>query len=106
MKLNSTSCQNLEQIISPSSSRLQQSKLKQLRNQISNLIVKLLKPQRDPVIHEFIDRNGNKKWRVYAPITDKKVILNSPKEVLIWLDDRYSNHTNEQSDDSAPITMP
>lgn len=90
MKLDSTSYQNLEQIISPGSSRTHQSKLKRFWNQLINLIVKLLEPQRDPVIHEFIDCDGNRKWRVYDPITDKKVILDSSKEVLIWLDNRYS----------------
>lgn len=92
MKLDSTSCQKLEQITSLNSSHTHQSKLKRLWNQLGNLIVKLLEPKHDPVIHEFVDRNGNKKWRVYDPMTDKKVTLDSRAEILIWLDDRYSNH--------------
>jgi len=91
MKLDSTSYQNLKQTTSSVSCN-HPSKLKRLWNEFGNLLVKLLKLHHDPVIHEFTDRNGNRKWRVYDSITDKKVILDSSKDVLIWLEKRYSNH--------------
>ncbi|PSB16735.1 hypothetical protein C7B61_17455 [filamentous cyanobacterium CCP1] len=92
MKLDSTSCQNLEQITRSSSSHTYQSKLKRLWNQFSSLVVKALTFQNDPVIHELTDRNGTTKWRVYDPITDTKIILDSSEAVLIWLEGRYSEH--------------
>ena len=92
MTLDTTSCQTWEQITRPSFSHTHQSKLKRLWNQLSHLVVKVLILKNDPVIHEFTDRNGTTKWRVYDPITDTKIILDSPEAVLIWLEGRYSEH--------------
>ncbi|GAB4380936.1 MAG: hypothetical protein Kow00121_38270 [Elainellaceae cyanobacterium] len=49
--------------------------------------VNLLLPSQEPVIREIVDRHGKKKWRVYDPVIDRSIVLNSPEEVCIWLEE-------------------
>lgn len=45
-----------------------------------------LKPIDEPQIQEVTDRNGKTQWRVYDPVNDRVVRLNSPQEVATWLE--------------------
>lgn len=58
-----------------------------LWNSFSTSLENLLLPSKEPVIHEMVDRYGQKKWRVYDPVIDRSIVLNSPEEVCVWLEE-------------------
>jgi hypothetical protein len=64
--------------------------------QLGHRIVDLFTPTREPIIKERIDRYGHTSWRIYDPLTNQTVTLDSQKEVLVWLDERYySRHRTD-----------
>jgi hypothetical protein len=62
-------------------------KLKPL-SRLIHLISKWFAPMNEPIIEEIVRRDGKKEWRIYDPVSDQKVILDSPEEVLIWLEEK------------------
>jgi hypothetical protein len=76
--------------IAPTHSRFSQRKLSSLWHRFCHFSLNLFSPMREPIITEKFDRNGIKRWHIYDPVTDQTIILDSPKEVLAWLDDRYN----------------
>lgn len=46
-------------------------------------------PNYEPKISERKDRYGNTYFRIYDPINDRFIYLNSEEEVRYWLDKRY-----------------
>jgi len=74
------------------STSLTSHKLQALWASVSRFIINLLKPTNEPIIEEITDRNGTKRWRVYDPIIEQCAILDSPQEVLVWLEERYKRN--------------
>ncbi|WP_416669259.1 hypothetical protein [Egbenema bharatensis] len=64
------------------------SRLKPFWSRLIHSISQWFAPMNEPIIEEIVKRNGKREWQIYDPISDKKVILNSPEEVLIWLEER------------------
>jgi hypothetical protein len=46
----------------------------------------LAKSRVEPRVKQKCDRNGNRYWRVYDPISGSHCSLNSEQEVRAWLD--------------------
>ncbi|HEY9649105.1 MAG TPA: hypothetical protein V6C95_00470 [Coleofasciculaceae cyanobacterium] len=54
-------------------------------------LIDFLKLSNEPRIWKTTDRQGNTVWRVYDPVSDRAVSLESEDEIRSWLEKRYYN---------------